>query len=121
MCVYALQTLQSVGNECPERSLLHLTDPVIAFPPQHLSSSARPVMIAGLKSAKVDTKGCKTARWLRWRLRCTCVDVAKVSGSTVSGRGTWKCRRRRREEMSRTEVQGCDLQLVITTKQVKNN
>lgn len=23
--------------------------------------------------------------------------------------------------MSRTEVQGCDLQLVITTKQVKNN
>ena len=40
VCV-RIPTLQSVGNECPERSLLHLTDPVIAFPPLHLSSSAR--------------------------------------------------------------------------------
>lgn len=48
VCVRTSQTLQSVGNECPERSLLHLTDPVIAFPPLHLSSSARPVMLAEL-------------------------------------------------------------------------
>lgn len=45
---HASQTPQSVDNECPERSLLHLTDPVIAFPPRHLSSSARPVTLAEL-------------------------------------------------------------------------
>ena len=72
------KTLQSVGNECPERSLLHLTDPVIAFPPLHLSSSARPVMLAELNWAEVDREGCsRTARRRRWRR--VCLDVAEVS------------------------------------------
>ena len=80
ICVWVRipKTLQSVGNECPERSLLHLTDPVIAFPPLHLSSSARPVMLAELNWAEVDREGCsRTARQRRWRR--VCLDVAEVS------------------------------------------
>lgn len=61
----------------PALSLLHLADSVIAFPPLHLSSSARAVMLAELKRAEVDRLGvCRTARWRRWRV---CLHVRKVS------------------------------------------
>lgn len=47
----------SADNECPECSPLHLTDSVIAFPPLHLSSSARPVMLTELAEEDAESAG----------------------------------------------------------------